>query len=534
MRETEKAVLYRGLVDPGEFFLTEEDMLPLFLYTDILRRLQFPIKRQNHYNVNNKLVREYVFRFQGEGVLRQSRWQDPSAFKESGCMLIGRMPGMCAVNSRVQVALADSRADQLYYIYDDSLLYECSLFEDEISAHMAWVCADVGRAEGKKSLFVGFYTKDDELLARLRAVCVNVSFTDTEMSVSCRAISRGEYGALHELACGQKFFRRKEILHGYTASLAELPVVSGGLKVLEKRALALFDELYLGDDARTLGERKIFFRQMDKANGAVRFTQAGSSFLLNKFGQLCKKLGIRYWLYYGTLLGARRHGGFIPWDDDADIGIMRGDLVKVMEYLKGDVHFTVDILYNTEWGDRVFKFRFRGKDLPVYVDLFPFDHCRGDAGQIWTDLKKIRAEMVARFRALKEVFGRPYSICFDIPAEHLRVIKDLFAAFHDKAKRELKLSDGATGQIVYGFDTVFLSDWLQVFSEEEVFPLQTELFNGTPHPVFASAEEVLVRNYKAPYTLPDDILSHRHTARMSEEQQEQLEKCMHELKEYKF
>ena len=534
MKETEKVALYKGLVDPSEFFLTEEDILPLFLYADTLRRLQLPIKHQNHYNINNKLVREYIFRFQEDGTLNQSRWQNPSAFKESGNMLIGKMPGMTSVNSELQVALADSRADQLYYIYDDELLYECSLFEDEISLYMAWICADIGSAQGKKHLFAAFYTKNPDLLERLKMVRADVFFTDTEMTVSYRAVSCSEYRSFHEHACGQKFFYHKEILHGYTAALANIPVVSDGLKVLNRRTLSLFDELYLGNDVRTIGERKLFFRQMDKANGTVRFTQTGSSFLLNKFGQLCKKLGIRYWLYYGTLLGAKRHGGFIPWDDDVDIGIMRSDLQKIMAHLKNNKFFAIDVLYNTEWGDRVFKFRFRGKDLPVYVDLFPFDYCRGDADKLWTELKRIRAEMVNRFRALKEVFGRSYSICFDVPAEHLKVIEGLFNAYYAEAKKELQLSERETGQIIYGFDTVFLSDWLQVFSATEAFPLQTELFNGTQHPVFASAEEVLVRNYKTPYMLPDDIVSHRHTARMSKEQQELLEKCMYELKEYIF
>ena len=41
--------------------------------------------------------------------------------------------------------------------------------------------------------------------------------------------------------------------------------------------------------------------------------------------KVCREHGIRYWLSDGTMLGAVRHGGFIPWDDDADIAMPRPD-----------------------------------------------------------------------------------------------------------------------------------------------------------------------------------------------------------------
>lgn len=56
--------------------------------------------------------------------------------------------------------------------------------------------------------------------------------------------------------------------------------------------------------------------------------------VLRKIDQICRKLGIRYFLAYGTLLGAIRHKGFIPWDDDVDIMMPRADLRVLMEYFK--------------------------------------------------------------------------------------------------------------------------------------------------------------------------------------------------------
>lgn len=56
--------------------------------------------------------------------------------------------------------------------------------------------------------------------------------------------------------------------------------------------------------------------------------------LMCRMDDLFKELGLRYYLLGGTLLGAVRHGGFIPWDDDVDVGVPRPDYMKFMDYVE--------------------------------------------------------------------------------------------------------------------------------------------------------------------------------------------------------
>ena len=60
-------------------------------------------------------------------------------------------------------------------------------------------------------------------------------------------------------------------------------------------------------------------------------------YILSVIDKICKKHGLQYWLSSGTMIGAVRHNGFIPWDDDLDIEMMRSDYLKLLKILPAEL-----------------------------------------------------------------------------------------------------------------------------------------------------------------------------------------------------
>ena len=111
--------------------------------------------------------------------------------------------------------------------------------------------------------------------------------------------------------------------------------------------------------------------------------------ILVEIDRICRKNNIKYSLTGGTLLGAVRHGGFIPWDDDADISMLRGEYVKFQQACKTDLdheRFYFQDIENTvgyRWGygkvrrkNSVFlreNQEFMPYEQGIFVDVFPRD-----------------------------------------------------------------------------------------------------------------------------------------------------------------
>jgi lipopolysaccharide cholinephosphotransferase len=116
--------------------------------------------------------------------------------------------------------------------------------------------------------------------------------------------------------------------------------------------------------------------------------------LLRQIRQICDEHRIPYFLIAGTLLGAVRHQGFIPWDDDLDVGMLRADYDRFVSACNAelDCHKFFLQTHHTDrgYGLSFAKLQAKGTKLiernavgtsaakGIYVDIFPFDNVPDD------------------------------------------------------------------------------------------------------------------------------------------------------------
>ena len=230
---------------------------------------------------------------------------------------------------------------------------------------------------------------------------------------------------------------------------------------------------------RTIIQRSINIETIPAAKGNYRTVQLIKTKLLNLVGYYLKENNIQYWVDFGTLIGAIRHKGFIPWDDDIDICLLKDDYLKlpsILEKLK-QLDRNFDFSYGYE-GYEIIRLWYK----EFCVDFFPMEYLnkRCETEQDKMNFKKkwevVRKKMLQKFPLEK---FRKYKINhFDIMEDVNKIKNNVFKCNY--------VSNPATRQLIRSIETctcTTCANLFGVFDIEYIFPLKQLCFEDIIVPV---------------------------------------------------
>ena len=226
--------------------------------------------------------------------------------------------------------------------------------------------------------------------------------------------------------------------------------------------------------------------------------------ILIEVDRICKKHDIKYWLSSGTLIGALRHNGFIPWDDDLDIEMMRGDYLRLMQVLPKELpdwlalqcehtdenffYFYAKVRDRRSLLQETLNYARRWKEQGIYIDIFPMEQ-----HPIW--LHKLTEKTV----------GHMYKI-WRTSADDTKAIRRVLRIFR------------INNQLLFPFFRILLKPFTRETSVitsgmgipfhnpryyREIFPLTTHTFEGREFPVPGNADAHLRHIFGDYMQLPD-------------------------------
>lgn len=159
--------------------------------------------------------------------------------------------------------------------------------------------------------------------------------------------------------------------------------------------------------------------------------------ILKHFDAFCKEHNIRYYLAYGTLLGAIRYKKFIPWDDDVDVLVPRDDYERLLKIYEdnaqyklfafekdGEFYYPFAKLCDLSTRKDMPEFRNRNAIPGVEVDIFPLDCWNSDYGAAKKEAKSIYREislLQASHRSASPVKKRMKSLLWKLISVYAKI-----------------------------------------------------------------------------------------------------------------
>lgn len=269
-------------------------------------------------------------------------------------------------------------------------------------------------------------------------------------------------------------------------------------------------ENYRKDGESLEDAKKRFFRTLPKATGGMRLLQLGCAKLLGEFDALCKANSIDYWMMFGTLLGSVRNEGFIPWDDDVDLGMMRDDVEKLMDIVGDDNRYKITVVYDEYVHCKQVRFRYADESIPCFLDLFYFDWAPTLEDVAASGMRALRNDMIDTMRADADLeFWRTEEHYLSLSDVRSGLVSRHFEGALAKAREDGLICDRehAAG-IVWSLDNITDVQKRQTYSLSDVFQTIPMQFEGECLEAPANYDLLLRSPYGDYLELPKDIKSH--------------------------
>lgn len=235
--------------------------------------------------------------------------------------------------------------------------------------------------------------------------------------------------------------------------------------------------------------------------------------LLCEIDRICKKHGICYWLSSGTLIGAVRHGGFIPWDDDLDIEMMREDYDRLMDILPTELPSTM-ALQNHRTDHTYFFFYAKVRDRrSLLSEGNNYDRMWKEQG-IYIDIFPLEYQPISIHKISEKTAGHMYKIWRTCTDDNLGIRK-VMRLFHFNRRfvfplLRLLCSISGTDVITSGMGIPYHNPRFA----KDIFPLATLKFEGREFPVPHNYDHMLRLMYGDYMQLPPEERITTHCVRL--------------------
>ena len=264
----------------------------------------------------------------------------------------------------------------------------------------------------------------------------------------------------------------------------------------------------------------------------IRKMQQAQLEIYKDFEKLCTELELPFFVAYGAAIGAVRHKGFIPWDDDMDLGMLREDYNKLIQYMTEHPSEKYELLTPETQTGCVLSFgkfskkgtecieaahSYRSYTSGIAIDIFPYDETSPDLKQRKRQAKATwiwnRIMVLAEYQVptLPDTMGKvTKEICLKTCLLIHYVLRFL-GITRDKAyEKYLKCARKYSGkEDVYYTDFTDLTERV-LLKKEDIYPVQQVAFEDTTILTMNKLDKALSQLYGDYMKLPPEDKRYNH------------------------